>query len=72
MKKMNNKWLYVCMLLGVILAFSRDFFDEKYHQWILVLGMALLFFGIYSLSRNLPPKRKEDFENQLTKRKEEE
>lgn len=67
---MNNKWLYVCMLLGVILAFSRGLFDEKYHQWMLVLGMALLFFGIYSLSRNLPSKRKEDFESPPTKREE--
>lgn len=55
---------YVYIILGVLLASAR-FFVQKYDQFFLIGGMMLLMAGIYSISKSLPSKREEDFQQSI-------
>ncbi len=55
---------YIYIILGVLLASARFFF-EKYDQFFLIGGMMLLMIGIYSISKSLPSKREEDFQEPM-------
>ena len=55
---------YIFIISGILLASSRFLFEE-YSQLLLILGMMLLMIGIYLISRSLPPKRQEDFEQKI-------
>ena len=54
------------MILGVLVALSRYLFP-KYDQALLIGGIGLLMIGIYRISRNLPSKNEEDFQDPATK-----
>lgn len=54
------------MILGVLVALSRYLFP-KYDQALLIGGISLLMIGIYRISRNLPSKNEEDFQDPATK-----
>lgn len=54
------------MILGVLVALSRYLFP-KYDQALLIGGMSLLMIGVYRISRNLPSKNEEDFQDPATK-----
>ncbi|MDO5608232.1 MAG: hypothetical protein Q4G08_07245 [Capnocytophaga sp.] len=60
-----DKWYYMSIVAGVLVALSRYFAPSEYGQLLLVGGMALIMVGIYSISKNLSSKRKEDFEPPL-------
>ncbi|MDO4229775.1 MAG: hypothetical protein Q4C98_08170 [Capnocytophaga sp.] len=55
---------YIYIILGVLLASSRFWF-EKYEQFLLIGGMMLLMIGIYSISKSLPSKKEEDYQQPL-------
>ncbi len=55
---------YIYIILGVLLASARFFF-QKYDQFFLIGGMMLLMVGIYSISKSLPSKREEDFQQSI-------
>ncbi|MDO5105192.1 hypothetical protein [Capnocytophaga sp.] len=55
---------YIYIILGVLVASSRFFF-EKYDQLLLISGMMLLILGIYSISKSLPSKKESDFQEPL-------
>ena len=54
------------MILGILVALSRYLFP-KYDQALLIIGISLLMIGIYRISRNLPSKNEEDFQDPATK-----
>lgn len=58
------KLAYVYIILGALLASARFFF-EKYDQFFLIGGMMLLMMGIYSISKSLPSKREEDYQEPM-------
>lgn len=55
---------YIYIILGVLVASFRFLFEE-YQQILLIVGMMLLMIGIYSISKSLPPKREEDFQQRI-------
>ena len=57
---------YILMILGILVALSRYLFP-KYDQALLIIGISLLMIGIYRISRNLPSKNEEDFQDPATK-----
>lgn len=58
---MKNKWSYLVMIAGVLLAVSQYFANPKYAQFFWIGAMVLIMIGIYSISRGLSSKRSEDF-----------
>ncbi|ATA90083.1 hypothetical protein [Capnocytophaga stomatis] len=61
---------YIYIILGVLVA-SLRFWFEQYDQFLLIGGMMLLMIGIYSISKSLPPKREEDFQERIFPKEEE-
>ncbi|MFK8269294.1 hypothetical protein [Capnocytophaga cynodegmi] len=55
---------YIYIILGILVA-SLRFWFEQYDQFLLIGGMVLLMIGIYSISKSLPSKRKEDFQERI-------
>ncbi|CEN33533.1 hypothetical protein [Capnocytophaga cynodegmi] len=55
---------YIYIILGILVA-SLRFWFEQYNQFLLIGGMVLLMIGIYSISKSLPPKREEDFQERI-------
>lgn len=55
---------YIYIILGVLLASARFWF-EKYDQFLLIGGMMLLMIGIYSISKSLPSKKEDDYQQPL-------
>nr|WP_321234252.1 hypothetical protein [uncultured Psychroserpens sp.] len=56
---------YILIVIGGLVAIYAQA-DEQQNQYILIAGIAVLMFGIYSLSRNIPSKKdREDNEDQL-------
>ncbi|GET46409.1 MAG: hypothetical protein Q4A09_01465 [Capnocytophaga felis] len=61
---------YIYIILGVLVA-SLRFWFKQYDQFLLIGGMMLLMIGIYSISKSLPPKREEDFQERIFPKEEE-
>lgn len=57
---MKNKYAYLCIILGTIIALSRFVFKE-YDQFLLIGGMVLLMLGIYNISKKLSSKEEKDY-----------
>nr|WP_314288152.1 hypothetical protein [uncultured Capnocytophaga sp.] len=57
---------YILIILGVIVAMLRYLFP-KYDQALLIGGVVLLMMGIYRISRNLPSKNEEDYQDPATR-----
>lgn len=54
---------YFLILIGGIIAIYAQAGAEQ-NQFVLIIGIAVLMLGIYSVSRNIPSKRdKDDQEN---------
>ena len=49
----------LCVLLGGVIAIYAQA-GAKQNEYVLIIGIVLLMFGIYRISRNVPSK----FENQ--------
>lgn len=61
---------YIYIILGILVA-SLRFWFEQYNQFLLIGGMVLLMIGIYSISKSLPSKREEDFQERIFPKQEE-
>ena len=49
----------ICIVIGGIIAINAQA-GAKQNEYVLIVGIVLLMFGIYRISRNVPSK----FENQ--------
>ena len=55
---LNRILNFCCIIIGGLIALYAQA-EEKQNQYILIIGIVLLMFGIYRISRGVPSK----FEN---------
>lgn len=64
--KNTNLFSYLLMMIGVFILLLKEMKTID-NQYVLILGLAFLVVGIYTLAKKLPSKRDKDFQEPLVK-----